>query len=61
VTTTVLLFIFGVIAIAFSPLIGGRISRYNYGDNLGARRLTIIVTLLAGIVLIAFGIQRLIS
>ena len=30
-------------------------------NNLGARRLTIIVTLLAGIVLIAFGIQRLIS
>jgi hypothetical protein len=55
VTTTVLLFIFGVAVIAFAPRIGGRISRYNYGDNPGARRLTIIVTVLAGIVLIAFG------
>jgi hypothetical protein len=61
VTTTVVLFVFGVAVIAFSPLIGGRISRYNYGDSPGARRLTIIVTLLGGIVLVAFGVQRLIS
>jgi MFS superfamily sulfate permease-like transporter len=61
VTTTVLLFVFGVAVVAFSPQIGGRISRYNYGDNDRARRLTVIITMLAGVVLIAFGVQRLVS
>jgi hypothetical protein len=59
VTTTVLLFVFGVAVIAFSRQLGGRISRYNYGDNPRMRRLTTTVAVLGGILLIAVGIQRL--
>jgi hypothetical protein len=60
-TTTVLLFMSGVGVVVFSPQLGGRISQYNYGDNPRMRRLTVIITALAGVALIAFGIQRLVS
>jgi hypothetical protein len=60
-TTTVLLFISGVAVVGFSPRLGARISQYNYGDNPTMRRLTVIITALAGVALIAFAIQRLVS
>jgi hypothetical protein len=59
--TTVLLLVIGVAVVFLSPIIGGRISRYNYGDDVRARRLTIGMAALAGVVLIIFGIQRLVS
>jgi MFS superfamily sulfate permease-like transporter len=61
VVTTVLLFVIGVGVIVLSPVIGGRISAFNYGDNANTRRFTIGVTMLAGVLLIIFGILRLIA
>jgi hypothetical protein len=58
--TTVLLFGMGVAVVVFSPWIGGRISRYNYGDDVRARRLVIAITVIAGVVLLVFGIRRLV-
>jgi hypothetical protein len=51
----------GIAVIVFSPRLGGRISEYNYGDKPSARRLTIIITALGGVALIAIGVQRLLS